>query len=174
MISKYTESIFDAYLDKPPKYVFPESPKCALGDVDGLKPSVSEVHIHHHGKQSAIVLEGNNLWFCYQISFRSHIMTVTAADVSNTAIQFNSTHESNSQKDKEVVALISYFSSKPIKMKPQVNEKVPLNNVYTRRHHVCTSLASQTLYFSEERGRGSGNTAYRKFYQAKECGATSY
>ena len=36
------------------------------------------------------------------------------------------------------------------------------------------SLASQTPYFSEERERGSGNTAYRKFYQAKECGATNY
>ena len=36
-----------------------------------------------------------------------------------------------------------------------------------------TSLASQTPYFSEERERGSGNTAYRKFCQAKECGASN-
>ena len=35
------------------------------------------------------------------------------------------------------------------------------------------SLASQTPYFSEERERGSGNTAYRKFFQAKECGASN-
>ena len=38
---------------------------------------------------------------------------------------------------------------------------------------VSTSLASQTPYFSEERERGSGNTAYRKFSQAKECGASN-
>ena len=36
-----------------------------------------------------------------------------------------------------------------------------------------TSLASQTPYFSEERERGSGNTAYRKFSQAKECGTSN-
>ena len=36
-----------------------------------------------------------------------------------------------------------------------------------------SSLASQTPYFSEERERGSGNTAYRKFSRAKECGASN-
>ena len=35
------------------------------------------------------------------------------------------------------------------------------------------SLASQTPYFSEEREKGSGNTAYNEFYLAKECGATN-
>ena len=38
---------------------------------------------------------------------------------------------------------------------------------------VLSSLASQTPYFSEEREKGSGNTAYNVFYLAKECGATN-
>ena len=38
---------------------------------------------------------------------------------------------------------------------------------------VVISIASQTPYFSEEREKGSCNTAYNKFYLAKECGATN-
>ena len=41
------------------------------------------------------------------------------------------------------------------------------------RGRYSSSLASQTPYFSEEREKGSGNTAYNEFYLAKECGATN-
>ena len=43
----------------------------------------------------------------------------------------------------------------------------------SREIYVDTSLASQTPYFSEEREKESGNTAYNEFYLAKECGATN-
>ena len=124
-MSVYSKNIFDAHLDKPPKYTFPESPKHAIDDVNDLRPCVSEILIHHHGNQSAIVLEGKNLWFCYQISFREHKIKVAASDVSDTSIQFNIAYESPSQKcNKETVALHNFFSSKPAKIEAGVSEKV--------------------------------------------------
>ena len=128
LVSEYTRHIFDAHLDKIPKYVLPETPQLGLGDVSGLKPTVSEVLIHHHGNQIAVALEGNNLWFCYQISFRGHKVPVYASTASNTSIQFNIPYESSPWKDNsKIVTLYSYFSSKPIKNETTVSEKVCFN-----------------------------------------------
>ena len=126
-MSVYTKNIFDAYLDKSPKYTFPESPKRAIRNInnDDLKPYVSEILIHHHGNQSAIVLEGKNLWFCHQVSFRGHKVKVAASDVSGTSIQFNIAYESTSQKcSEETVTLRNFFSSKPVIIDARVTEKV--------------------------------------------------
>ena len=128
-MSVYCKNIFDAHLDKPPKYTFPESPKHAIGDVDDLKPCVNEILIHHHGNQSAIVLEGKNLWFCHQISFREHKMKVAASDISDTSIQFNVAYIKSGSEPalkcyKEFVTLYNHFSSKPIKIETNVSEKV--------------------------------------------------
>ena len=125
-VSLYSKNIFDAHLDKPPKYTFPETPKHAIGDVNDLRPCVSEILIHYHGNESAIVLEGENLWFCYQISFRGHKVPVAAADVSDTSIQFkNALYESPSRKcNKETITLHNFFSSKPTKIEARVSEKV--------------------------------------------------
>ena len=45
--------------------------------------------------------------------------------------------------------------------------------MYYSYPQIHCSLASQTPYFSEEREKRSGNTAYNEFYLAKECGATN-
>ena len=125
---EYSKGIFECHLDKHPKYLFPETACRALDDVADLKPSVNGILIHHHGSESAIVIEGINLWFCYQVSFRGEKMCVPASDVSGSSIQFNvGTCPSNSElraSDKELVSLESCFKAKHTKFEVEVFEKV--------------------------------------------------
>ena len=86
---EYSQNIFKNHLDKHPKYSFTETIKHALGDLDDLKPSVCEVQIHHHGSESSMVMEGSNLWFCYQVSFRGKRLPISASCISGSSLQFN-------------------------------------------------------------------------------------
>ena len=126
---EYSSSIFENYLDESPKYAFPEVLKHALGDVDDSKPCICEVQIHHHGNESAVVMEGSNLWFCYQLSFRGLKLSVPASDISGSSIQFNGVivpTESTAalSSEKEIVNLFSHFKSKVIRQEVEVHERV--------------------------------------------------
>jgi hypothetical protein len=125
----YSSCVFENYLDKSPKYSFPDVLQHALGDVDDSKPSIYEVQIHHHGKESAVVMEGSNLWFCYQLSFRGLKLPVPASDISGSSIQFNGVKvptESTAaiSSGKEIVNLLSHFKSKVIHQEVEVHERV--------------------------------------------------
>ena len=126
---EYSSSLFENYLDKSPKYSFPEVLQRALSDVDDSKPSISEIQIHHHGSESAMVMEGSNLWFCYQLSFRGLKLSVPVSDISGSSIQFNGVEvpvESMAalSSGKEVVNIFSYFKSKAIRQEVEVHERV--------------------------------------------------
>ena len=126
---EYSKSIFENYLDKSPKYSFPEVTRHALGDVDDSKPSIHEVQIHHHGNESAVVMEGSNLWFCYQLSFRGLKLPVPASDISGSSIQFNGVKIPTDStavlsSGKEIVNLFSHFKSKPVRQEVEVHERV--------------------------------------------------
>lgn len=123
---EFSGSLFVGYLEKSPSYSFPPQPKHAPSDVSGLKPLVDEVHVHHHGDQTAIVLEGSNLWFCHKVSFRRHTVPISSQEISGSAIQFNVPRDNHKAKEAtERVTLYTYFSSKPIKLNGiLVSEKV--------------------------------------------------
>ena len=133
---EYSKCIFEDYLDKHPKYLFPETVKHALGDLDDLKPSVSEIQIHHHGNESTMVMEGSNPWFCYQASFREQTLPISASCISGSSVQFNGVDvPRNSEKlssRKENVNLIYHFKSKPILQEVEVHQRV--------RHHYCVYI----------------------------------
>ena len=128
---EYCKSVFEHHLDKLPKYSFPETTQHALDDLPDLKPAVHEIQIHHHGNESAIVIEGSNLWFCYGVSFRTQKLAIPASDVSGSSIQFNGVVPSVSEVmtyKKEYVSLDNHFKSpsKPIRQKVDVFERVRL------------------------------------------------
>ena len=78
-----------------------------------LKPCISSVELHSHGNELAIVAEGNNLWFCYQISIGGHTIQTPAHDLSGTSIQFNVQREESKievVEDKVGVVVYSHFS----------------------------------------------------------------
>ena len=139
---EYSNSVFENYLDKSPKYSFPDALRHALGDVDDSKPSIYEVQIHHHGNESAVVMEGNNLWFCYQLSFRGLKLSVPASDISGSSIQFNGVKvpiESTAalSSGKEIVNLFSHFKSKAIRQEVEVHERV--------RYYACMSMPGSDI-----------------------------
>ena len=126
---EYCKSVFEHHLDKFPKYSFPETTRHALDDVPDLKPVIDEIQIHHHGNETAIVIEGRNLWFCYGVSFRKQKLPIPAPDVSGSSIQFNGVVPSESEVvtyKKEYVSLDNHFKSKPIQQEVEVFERVRL------------------------------------------------
>ncbi len=85
----YCSKIFLAHLEKAPQYKFPTESQRLSGMVDLLRPSIVAVELRHHGNETAVALEGSNLWFCYQISVGSHSVPTPPQDLSGTSIQFN-------------------------------------------------------------------------------------
>ena len=92
-----------------------------------LKPSVTSVELHSHGNELAIVVEGSNLWFCYQVSVGGHTVQTPAHELSGTSIQFNIPMEENKVKVEEgkvMVVLYSHFSKKPFNKEVPTIQKV--------------------------------------------------
>ena len=123
---EYSKDIFECYLDKHPKYLFPGYKQHAPDDLNNLRPSIEGIQIHHHGNQYAVVVEGKNLWFCYQISFRGQKLPIPASEISGSAIQLinMSGKIETSSSGREYVTLCNYFKSKPIRQAVEVHEKV--------------------------------------------------
>ena len=109
-MSMYSKKLFIGFLDRDPKYRIPSAPKYAPGEIDHLKPSIDSVELHHLGSETTIVLEGSNLWFCYQVSIGAQSIETPARDISGSSIQFNFSHKSITEDGKMKVVLHSYFA----------------------------------------------------------------
>ena len=128
-MSFYAQKIFHGFLKKPPEYAPPPSPKGALPELDDLKPTLSSVELHRHGSELAVVVEGSNLWFSYQISLHDTQKISISGDESNgTSIQYNipSDQEDKVEIENERVRVFlqTHFSSKPVKQHVSVYRKV--------------------------------------------------
>ena len=96
-----------------------------------LKPSVTSVELHSHDNELAVVVEGSNLWFCYQISIGGHTVQTPAHDLSGTSIQFNIQREESKVKveeEKVMAVLYSHFSKKPLSKQVPALQKVSAND----------------------------------------------
>ena len=92
-----------------------------------LKPTVTSVELHSHGNELAVVVEGSNLWFCYQVSVGGHTVQTPAHDLSGTSIQFNIQREESKVKVEEgkVMAMVySNFSKKSLSKEVPALQKV--------------------------------------------------
>ena len=123
----YHRMLFRGFIDQPPKYAIP--PPCASPALEmrALKPAAKTVAFHHHGKEVAVTLSGDNLWFCHEIKVGSHTENVTAEDVSQKLIQFNINFDDETHipfhSDQIMVALSSHFFN-PVKESVPVVRKV--------------------------------------------------
>ena len=81
--------VFHGYLEKEPKYSLPSAKKYAPGELPHLKPCLTAVNIHHHGDETAVVLEGKNLWFCLKTTVSDHHQQLSAQETTASSIQFN-------------------------------------------------------------------------------------
>ncbi len=87
--SGYCQKLFRGHLEKAPKYALPPVSKHPPGPVSLLKPAIEGVELRYHGSETAVALEGKNLWFCYQLSVGGHSEKTPPQDLSGTSIQFN-------------------------------------------------------------------------------------
>ena len=109
------------------------SPKKELKYVALLKPQVKGVELHKFPREHAIVIEGDNLWFCDEIILGEGKNTLNITNpaelVSRRVVQFNySTTASSGKIDRAIarneimkVTLNSHFA-KPIRKKVKVEQ----------------------------------------------------
>ena len=125
-MTAYNKKVFIGFLDRVPKYSIPSAPKHAPGEISDLKPTADSVELRHLGSETAIVLEGSNLWFCYQLIVGTHTVKTPARDLSSSCIQFNvqkENHKIVTEDGKVKVVLHSHFS-KPVKQMVSANDRL--------------------------------------------------
>ena len=141
-MTNYAQKVFHGFLKKPPEYAPPPSPKGALPELDDLKPALSSVELHRHGNELAVVVEGSNLWFSYQISlYDTQKISIPGEESNGTSIQYNisgdqeDTVEMDSGKVK--VLLQTHFSSKLVRQHVSVHKKVIITYICS---HLCKDV----------------------------------
>ena len=134
-MSFYAQKLFHGFLKRAPEYILPPSPKGALPELDDLKPTLSSVELHRHGNELAVVVEGSNLWFSYQISLHdTQRIQILGEDSSGTSIHYNipGDQEDKVKMDSRMVKVFlqTHFSSMPVKQLVSVHRKVKVNIFY--------------------------------------------
>ena len=122
----YSKKVFIGFLDRDPKYSIPSAPRHAPGEISDLKPNADAMELRHLSSETAIILEGTNLWFCYQVIIGTHTMKTPARDLSSSSMQFNvqkENHKIVTEDGKVKVVLHSHFV-KPVKQAVPANDKL--------------------------------------------------
>ena len=108
-----------------------------------LKPDVRAIEFHKYPSEHAVILEGENLWFCHEIRLGEEESIIyiedRADDVSRHFIQFNypptkKTDHVVSDNGIVKVALKSHFSN-PVRRKIRVKQ-VRLLHIFTYRKYL--------------------------------------
>lgn len=87
----YKHSAVKGFLEKDsPKYVIPSSVE-PVKEVVFLKPEVTTIEVHKYPNEVAVVLQGDNLWFCHEIHLGSYVPHIPklAEQIARRSIQFN-------------------------------------------------------------------------------------
>lgn len=130
-MDEYQNKILKAFLLKDPdKFSLPPPQTDKFKGVSQLKPNVTGVEVHIFPNEHAVVLEGENLSFCYEVQLGedSNVLKIKCPDhVSTRMIQFNcppdnKTRNINISDDGTMkVTLRSHFSN-PIRKRIKVNK----------------------------------------------------
>ena len=113
----YKHSTLRGFLEKDsPKYVIP-SPAEPIKEIGFLKPEVTTIEVHKYPNEVAVVLQGDNLWFCHEIRLGNYIPPVPkfAEYTARRSIQFNfnlsETDNIVTDDDHVKVTLFSHFAN---------------------------------------------------------------
>ena len=124
--AEYSKAIFDSHLDKEPRYSIPSAPKHAPQEVKNLLPSIREVHVHHHGDQTAIAIEGTNLWFCHEVSLLGQKQNIPPSITSGSSIHINIAKKLKLGDDASGRQSISSVIFTPFSSKSIKQDSIPL------------------------------------------------
>ena len=104
----------------------PEKSSILIPELKVVKPIIKSVSFHRYGKEFAITVTGDNLWFCNKVKVSSFVQNVSAEDISQKSLQFN--HKDITQfpstSDHVGVKIWSQFSSPVSNNKVIVKSKV--------------------------------------------------
>ena len=121
------KKLFHAFLEKEPKKdTFPSGQKLAPSIVPNLKPTIEAVKIRHHGDRTSVAVEGENFWFCYNVTVGRLSRRLPSQEITGSSIQFDGPQHKTSiaTEGEEVhVSLQSHFF-KTVNQEVQVDEKV--------------------------------------------------
>ena len=127
----YRRKVFRSYLEKQPdKYSGPGLAK-DIKEVSLLTPEVKAIEFHKYPNEYAVVLEGDNLWFCHKIHIGSkgnvHKIDTPVQNITRQSIQFNFTLSRGKKcivpdNGHMEITLYSHFSD-------PINEVVPVKQV---------------------------------------------
>ena len=134
VMSDYQQKILRSYLDKgTEKYITPGQKKTVnpIKEVAILKPKVERVEFHKYSGEHAVILEGQNLWFCHEVRlgeksnnlyFKTSAQKATGLDIKFNFKPSGKTPDFTIHKDDLVkVALYSHFAN-PIRSKVSVGQ----------------------------------------------------
>ncbi len=128
-MTTYWEKLFRGYLDRAPEYTIP-SPGKAHSAVDNVMPIVTGIILHDHGSELALVLEGQNFWFCYRLSIHGESIDTPASKIAGTSIKLNFNKDSKrslssvSNEQELSVKVFCLFSKAPQQATLNVQKKV--------------------------------------------------
>ena len=115
----YRRNMLTRYIEKEPlKYVTPIEVSKEVKAVGLLQPKLKGIEFYEYPNEHAVVLEGDNLWFCHEVVLgkRKNTCKITtpAQSITRHSIQFNFTPTDKSKNivgddGKVVVTLHSHF-----------------------------------------------------------------
>ncbi|XP_064385834.1 uncharacterized protein LOC135334540 isoform X2 [Halichondria panicea] len=118
----YQQAVFKSYIKRSLKSGFP------LKDLNVVKPSITSVDFRRHGREVSVTVNGDNLWFCYNIQVAQYKTKVCAKDTSQHSLQFNYDAENDTRiimdADNVKVYLSSHFSNPVKNVHVKVSRKV--------------------------------------------------
>ena len=103
-------------------------PGTSLSEVKTLKPVIESLSFHHYGKEFAITITGDNLWFCNYVKVGAIQQVISAGDTTQKSLQFNLNIEETKHfpgtDDYTSVKAWSCFASPVINHRANVKHKV--------------------------------------------------
>ena len=123
-MENYQSSIFRCYLEKEPsKFLIPDRSGIVQA-VKFLEPNIKGLECHLYPKENVLVVEGDNLWFCYMVFIgeeNEKRISLPAHSISRKSIQVNYKQTSQDSRDtreygsytceRMQVTLLSHFST---------------------------------------------------------------
>ena len=92
-----------------------------------MKPVIKSVSFHRYGKELAITISGDNLWFSFYVKVETYRQIISVKDAAQKCLQFNCNIEkiiTFSDNDYVSVKVWSHFSSPIFSKKTEVKHKV--------------------------------------------------
>ena len=131
----------------------PETICTLLPDLKDVKPIVKSVSFHRYGKEFAITVTGENLWFCNKVKVGPLKQSINAGDSSQKLLQFYRNVKDitsiSSTSDHINVKAWSHFSGPVSNDKAVVKRKVSCSQLQDCAYTCVYSQRQQKLVTQE-------------------------